>query len=776
MAGEAEESPATRRAMQTEKKLRDNLAMEEIWKKIPKEIIRPSVNRATGKTEKVHFKRGAFLGKGGFARVYELHDVKTGVCYAGKIISKKSLTKPRSRQKLVQEIRIHKALDHDNIVRFVNFVEDKDFVYIILEMCSNRSLLRMIRTRKHICEAELRYYLHQMVSGLSYLKGELVIHRDLKLGNLFLDHNMTIKMGDFGLAAKLENENERKKTICGTPNYIAPEVLQGGAGGHSFEVDVWSLGVVMYTLLVGRPPFETSNLKATYKKIATNSYAFPADREDISAEARDLIKLMLNQEPAQRPPIEDIKHHPFLTNSLVPAYVPKASMICLPQPRCHGDYSPKSPTHYWMESPASSQKGLIKRKPIKRLSPAQLKASTEAKARAHSGKDSGICAASPRKLIMSPNSQMTSVLVAPSAHIVTRVAQLTSPTITGEENSNRIVQMAAHKTAHKTVQESAKGPVDKTLLRLSKMLTAALEQVEKAADFTNDEDILHANTRARELIEATANRLVEPGGYEGADPNNASLQGNVMVARWVDYSSKYGLVYQLSNLCTGISFIDDTKVVFDAATNTVDYYVPQLVAGQKTLHDDRHFRFHFSEAPPSLKKKMDLLVYFVCFYSKKKVDSEAVAAQMGEHISGVASPIAPMVYVQKWTRKKNAVLFRLSDGNVQANFLDHNKVLIWAGGAKLIYVNARRSKLSYDMSKVLCAPTMAKRAALKSQKTTRQDLQGRLAYVKEMMLRLSDGGVKPLATKAAKTTGTDDRSTDIVIHRPRTHRILIPTQ
>lgn len=75
---------------------------------------------------------------------------------------------------LVQEIRIHKALDHDNIVKFVNFVEDKDFVYIILEMCSNRSLLRMIRTRKHICEAELRYYLHQMVSGLTYLKQELV--------------------------------------------------------------------------------------------------------------------------------------------------------------------------------------------------------------------------------------------------------------------------------------------------------------------------------------------------------------------------------------------------------------------------------------------------------------------------------------------------------------------------------------------------------------------------------------------------------------------------
>lgn len=199
---------------------------------------------------------------------------------------------------------------------------------------------------------------------------------------------------------------------------------------------------------------------------------------------------------------------------------------------------------------------------------------------------------------------------------------------------------------------------------------------------------------------------------------------------------------------------------------------------EKNLHDDRHFRFHFSEAPPSLKKKMDLLVYFVCFYSKKKVDGEEVAAQMREHICGAVAPPAPMVYVQKWTRKKNAVLFRLSDNNVQANFLDHNKVLIWAGGSKIIYVNARRSKLCYDMSKVICAPTVGKRAALKSQKTTRQDLQGRLAYVKEMMLRLSDAGAREALTQtlSSKAMPSTTGRPDITAHRPRTHRILIPSQ
>ena len=85
---------------------------------------------------------------------------------------------------------------------------------------------------------------------------------------------MQIKIGDFGLATKLEFEGDRKRTICGTPNYIAPEILEG-RNGHSFEVDTWSLGVIIYTLLFGKPPFETSDVKTTYQKIKRNSYAFP---------------------------------------------------------------------------------------------------------------------------------------------------------------------------------------------------------------------------------------------------------------------------------------------------------------------------------------------------------------------------------------------------------------------------------------------------------------------------------------------------------------------
>jgi polo-like kinase 1 len=111
-----------------------------------------------------------------------------------------------------------------------------------------------------------------------------------------------------GLATKLKGDNERKKTLCGTPNYIAPEILT--KKGHGFEVDIWSTGCIMYTLLVGKPPFETSSLKETYSRIKANEYIIPEDRVGPAASA--LIVSILQKNPAARPKIEQILRHDFL--------------------------------------------------------------------------------------------------------------------------------------------------------------------------------------------------------------------------------------------------------------------------------------------------------------------------------------------------------------------------------------------------------------------------------------------------------------------------------
>ena len=140
---------------------------------------------------------------------------------------------------------------------------------------------------------------------------------------------MEVKIGDFGLATKLEFDGERKRTICGTPNYIAPEVLEGKQG-HSYEVDVWSLGVIIYTLIIGKPPFETSDVKTTYKRIRMNAYSFP-ENVPVTDAARDLITKILNNDPTKRPSIDDILNHEFINHGgQGPRILPASTLACPP--------------------------------------------------------------------------------------------------------------------------------------------------------------------------------------------------------------------------------------------------------------------------------------------------------------------------------------------------------------------------------------------------------------------------------------------------------------
>ncbi len=139
---------------------------------------------------------------------------------------------------------------------------------------------------------------------------------------------MELKIGDFGLATKLEFEDERKRTVCGTPNYIAPEILDGKQG-HSYEVDIWSLGVILYTLLIGKPPFETSDVKTTYKRIKANAYTFP-EHIIISEAAKDLVSRILNLDPTKRPTLDQVLEHRFMTGHSIPKLLPASTLACPP--------------------------------------------------------------------------------------------------------------------------------------------------------------------------------------------------------------------------------------------------------------------------------------------------------------------------------------------------------------------------------------------------------------------------------------------------------------
>ena len=170
------------------------------------------------------YERGKMIGKGGFAKVYSVTERSTGLYFADKVINKeifnsKKKGKVRSREKVEREIRIHGNMSHVNIIKFYNFFEDANFVHIILELAPQQTLLHVSRMRITITEAEARYYFIQIAAGTNYIHSQRILHRDLKLGNMFLSSNMTVKIGDFGLSCHFADNST---SLCGTPNYVSP--------------------------------------------------------------------------------------------------------------------------------------------------------------------------------------------------------------------------------------------------------------------------------------------------------------------------------------------------------------------------------------------------------------------------------------------------------------------------------------------------------------------------------------------------------------------------
>jgi polo-like kinase 1 len=240
----------------------------------PPVIIEHRVRNSRGDLVTRQYAKGKFLGKGGFAKCYEVKDLETHKKWAVKIVAKATLVKSRAKAKFSTEIKIHRSIKHQYVVQFQDVFEDKENYYVLMELCQNNTMLELVKRRKRLTEPETKFYMLQIISAIQHIHDSKTIHRDLKLGNLFLNSRLEIKIGDFGLAASLAYDGEKKKTICGTPNYIAPEILDGKTG-HSYEVDIWSLGVILYTLLIGKPPFETDDVKTTYKRIRANQYSFP---------------------------------------------------------------------------------------------------------------------------------------------------------------------------------------------------------------------------------------------------------------------------------------------------------------------------------------------------------------------------------------------------------------------------------------------------------------------------------------------------------------------
>ncbi|XP_071743359.1 serine/threonine-protein kinase MARK2 isoform X9 [Lepeophtheirus salmonis] len=240
------------------------------------------------------------IGKGNFAKVKLARHTATGKEVAIKIIDKTQLN-PGSLQKLFREVRIMKTLDHPNIVKLFQVIETEKTLYLVMEYASGGEVFDYLVLHGRMKEKEARAKFRQIVSAVQYCHQKKIIHRDLKAENLLLDSEMNIKIADFGFSNEFIPGN-KLDTFCGSPPYAAPELFQGKKYDGP-EVDVWSLGVILYTLVSGSLPFDGSTLRELRERVLRGKYRIPFY---MSTDCENLLKKFLVLNPVRRASLETI--------------------------------------------------------------------------------------------------------------------------------------------------------------------------------------------------------------------------------------------------------------------------------------------------------------------------------------------------------------------------------------------------------------------------------------------------------------------------------------
>ena len=229
-----------------------------------------------------------------------------------KILEKEKISDIDDINRIQREISILKEIRHPHIIQLYEILETPTQIYIVTEYVPAGELFDYIVEKDKLREVEVRKFFRQIISAIEYLHFLRIVHRDLKPENLLIDREKNIKMVDFGLSNRYK-KGELLETACGSPCYAAPEMI-AGKKYKGIGVDIWSSGIVLFAMICGYLPFEDSNTSKLYKKILNGTFDVP---EDISLEAKDLIKGILNTDPSKRFTLDQIKNHKWVTDNSV---------------------------------------------------------------------------------------------------------------------------------------------------------------------------------------------------------------------------------------------------------------------------------------------------------------------------------------------------------------------------------------------------------------------------------------------------------------------------
>ncbi|MED6160209.1 CBL-interacting serine/threonine-protein kinase 23 [Stylosanthes scabra] len=278
----------------------------------------------SGKTRVGKYDIGRTLGEGNFAKVKFAKNTVTGDNVAIKILDKEKILKHKMINQIKREISTMKLIRHPNVIRMYEVMASKTKIYIVLEFVTGGELFDKIASRGRLKEEEARRYFQQLICAVDYCHSRGVCHRDLKPENLLLDASGMLKVSDFGLSSLPQQvrEDGLLHTTCGTPNYVAPEVIHN-KGYDGAKADLWSCGVILFVLMAGYLPFEDNNLVNLYKKIFKAEFTCPPW---FSTNAKKLITRILEPDPAKRITIAEVIENEWFKKGYKPPKFEQANV------------------------------------------------------------------------------------------------------------------------------------------------------------------------------------------------------------------------------------------------------------------------------------------------------------------------------------------------------------------------------------------------------------------------------------------------------------------
>ena len=251
------------------------------------------------------------LGAGSFGHVYLVKHKVTKAEYAIKAIDKRNKTNQEEKPYFRREIEVMYKIHHPNVVKLYGHFEDNNYCYFIMEYISKGNVFTLIPTdkKKRINQKVVASLIKDVISAVYYLHNmhPIIIHRDIKPENVLLGDNLVAKLTDFGWSNYMQ-EDEKRTTVCGTPIYLAPEIIK--EQGHDEKVDIWCIGVLCFELMTGNVPFQGNDIDTLKENILHLKIAWP---KDINVDAKNLIKKILKSDPAARISLEEMLQHPFFT-------------------------------------------------------------------------------------------------------------------------------------------------------------------------------------------------------------------------------------------------------------------------------------------------------------------------------------------------------------------------------------------------------------------------------------------------------------------------------